>query len=297
MRSAEAYASVVARYRPGARLISATELTGGLFSEVVALTLARGSDEETVVLRRHSDDVLADKPDMARKEAALLSMLEAEGLNVAGLRYFDSDSDLLGGPYLLLRHVVPGEPAPDAASRGVAIAEELVRIHRIRGDDPRIAFLPRELDVMASRLAERPAVPDEDMSATKLRGALVGRWPPPQLPPVLLHGDCWTGNLIWQDGRIAAVLDWEDSMRGDPRVDLAIARLEILWIDGEEGVEPLTARYAELTGVDLKPLPLYDLAAAFRPVGRISGWGLDTKTYALMRERHAAFVAHAIAAL
>jgi aminoglycoside phosphotransferase (APT) family kinase protein len=297
MRSADVYAAVVARYRPGARLISATELPGGLVSEIVALTLSHGTDEETVVLRRHGDDVIADKPDIARKEAALLGILEAEGLNVAGVCYFDRDSDLLGGPYLLLRHVAPGEPAPDAASRGVAIAEELARIHHIRGDDPRIAFLPLALDVMAIQLAERPAVPDEDMSETKLRAALMGRWPPPQLPPVLLHGDCWMGNLIWKDGRIAAVLDWEDAMRGDPRLDLGIARLEILWIDGEEGVGPLTARYAELTGVDLKPLPLYDLAAAFRPVGRISGWGLDTATYALMRERHFAFVARAIAAL
>lgn len=297
MRSAETYEAVIRRYRPGARLVSARPLPGGVSSETVALTFDEGGTEETVVLRRHGDHVLEDWPSAARDETALLALLEAQSRPVAGVCFHDAASDLLGAPYLLLRYVAPGEPPPTIAGRAVAIAEELAQLHRMPGDDPRFAFLPRELDVTAARLAERPEAPDEDMSETKLRAAMAGRWPPPQLPPVLLHGDCWMGNLIWQEGRLAALIDWEDAMRGDPRVDLAIARLEILWIEGEEGLAPLTERYAALTGVDLAPLPLFDLGAAFRPVGRIAKWGLDHETYALMRERHALFVARAIAAL
>lgn len=41
-------------------------------------------------------------------------------------------------------------------------------------------------------------------------------------PPVLLHGDLHTANLLVSDGAISAVLDFGDITSGDPAVDLAI---------------------------------------------------------------------------
>ena len=35
-------------------------------------------------------------------------------------------------------------------------------------------------------------------------------------PHRLLHGDYWPGNVLWQQGRLAAVLDWEDAALGGP---------------------------------------------------------------------------------
>ena len=38
------------------------------------------------------------------------------------------------------------------------------------------------------------------------------RRPPPPVQvnrPVLLHGDFWPGNILWRDGRLVAVIDWE----------------------------------------------------------------------------------------
>jgi aminoglycoside phosphotransferase (APT) family kinase protein len=48
-----------------------------------------------------------------------------------------------------------------------------------------------------------------------------------------LHGDYWPGNLLWNDGKLAAVLDWEDAERGDPLADIALARLDICWAFGD----------------------------------------------------------------
>jgi aminoglycoside phosphotransferase (APT) family kinase protein len=42
-------------------------------------------------------------------------------------------------------------------------------------------------------------------------------------PPLWLHGDLHTANLIARDGRIVAVLDLGDITSGDPAVDLAVA--------------------------------------------------------------------------
>ncbi len=41
---------------------------------------------------------------------------------------------------------------------------------------------------------------------------------------MLLHGDLWPGNVLWQDGRLVAVVDWEDGAVGAPLIDVASAR-------------------------------------------------------------------------
>lgn len=42
-------------------------------------------------------------------------------------------------------------------------------------------------------------------------------------PPVWVHGDIATGNLLLRRGRLAAVIDWGSSAVGDPACDLVIA--------------------------------------------------------------------------
>lgn len=40
-------------------------------------------------------------------------------------------------------------------------------------------------------------------------------------PPSLVHGDPKLSNLMWHDGRVSAVLDWEMALNGEPLGDLA----------------------------------------------------------------------------
>src|SRR5207245_5037921 len=89
---------------------------------------------------------------------------------------------------------------------------------------------------------------------------------------VLLHGDFWPGNIIWRDGRIAAVIDWEEAELGDRLSDVAITRLDILWAFGVDAMHDFTARYRAMTSVDLVNLPYWDLYAALRPVSNIAEW-------------------------
>jgi aminoglycoside phosphotransferase (APT) family kinase protein len=85
---------------------------------------------------------------------------------------------------------------------------------------------------------------------------------------VLLHGDFWPGNVLWEDGRLVAVLDWEDAAIGDPLADVANARLELLWAGGAEAKEEFTRRYRSLVpGVDLTDLPHWDRWAGLRLAG------------------------------
>jgi aminoglycoside phosphotransferase (APT) family kinase protein len=59
-------------------------------------------------------------------------------------------------------------------------------------------------------------------------GALLRLWdelvatPPWTGPPVWIHGDLHPGNLLAEDGRLAAVIDVVDLCAGDPATDLAV---------------------------------------------------------------------------
>jgi aminoglycoside phosphotransferase (APT) family kinase protein len=164
------------------------------------------------------------------------------------------------GDFLVLEYVEGERVEAPALDRLAAV---LARIHRV--DPAAAAFLP------GRALA--------DVSARN--------------PGVLLHGDFWPGNTLWRDGRLVAVVDWEDAAVGDPLADVANARLELVWALGVEAMEEFTHRYREATDVDLTDLPLWDLRAERRLGARMTDWGLDGGTLQSMEAAREAFGARA----
>ena len=135
-------------------------------------------------------------------------------------------------------------------------------------------------------------------------------WPlPRQNATTLLHGDFWPGNVLWQAGQLVAVIDWEDAKLGDPLADLAISRLDMLWIFGRNAMQELTDQYQSMlrqTSVasDFTNLPYWDLYAALRPASSIAEWatvyppwGRTDITEKTMREGHKWFITQAFRAL
>jgi aminoglycoside phosphotransferase (APT) family kinase protein len=62
----------------------------------------------------------------------------------------------------------------------------------------------------------------EDLSAQSVR--LLERLSvhrPPERPPCLVHGDYHLGNLLFRDGAVAAIVDWEIAEIGQPLLDFA----------------------------------------------------------------------------
>jgi aminoglycoside phosphotransferase (APT) family kinase protein len=123
--------------------------------------------------------------------------------------------------------------------------------------------------------------------------------PPPFLggDGVLLHGDFWPGNTLWRDGRLVAVVDWEDAAVGDPLADVANARLELAWSVGFDAMEEFTSAYAARADVDLARLPAWDIRADARLTARLSSWGLDPAEERRMLAARYRFVAQAFARL
>lgn len=160
------------------------------------------------------------------------------------------------GGYVVVDYV-ESEPAPPGPEVALALADALAEIHRL--DVTYLSFLPRL---------------DE--------------------PGVLLHGDLWPGNVLWREGQIAAIVDWEDAAIGDPLRDLAVSRLELLWAYDQGALEDFTERYHRAQPhVDLSALPTRDLEAAERLTRQLQNWGLDPGTETTMRERAGGFAAEA----
>jgi aminoglycoside phosphotransferase (APT) family kinase protein len=61
---------------------------------------------------------------------------------------------------------------------------------------------------------------DADLAGEVWDAALASSW---ERPPVWFHGDIASGNLLVQDGRLSAVIDFGTSGVGDPACDLVIA--------------------------------------------------------------------------
>ena len=159
-----------------------------------------------------------------------------------------------------------------------------------------LSFLPKQEALARKILERRPASPKDAWNEGRIRRALERVWPFPRSnPDVLLHGDFWPGNLLWKEGGLVAVIDWEDAALGDPLADVANARLEILWAFGAEAMRRFTEEYRSMMPhVDFTHLPRWDLYAALRPVSTISGWGLGDARESVMRKRHRLFVAQAL---
>ena len=84
-----------------------------------------------------------------------------------------------------------------------------------------------------------------------MRDVLEAVWPLPQSNrSVLLHGDFWPGNILWKDGQLVGIIDWENAAVGDPLADVANSRLEMLWAFGNDAMQSFTSQYQTVTTID-----------------------------------------------
>ena len=106
---------------------------------------------------------------------------------------------VLAGFLKALHQPAPAE-APHNAHRGVPLADRLDYL------TPRIARLAAETDLITPRVRE--------VWARALAATI-------DVEPTWLHGDPHARNVLSQDGRLTAFIDWGDMCRGDRATDLS----------------------------------------------------------------------------
>ena len=278
---------LIQRFSPGSRLLRAWPLHGGVSAQTTAFEIERADGGiEKLVVRRHGKWDLARHPRIAADEFALLQVLHEAGIAVPEPRHLDDAGEVFAVPCVVLDYVEgQTELAPrDLDDYLARIARWLAELHAF--DTDRVPFL---------RQTEASTIEIDPSSLTGAAAAALRRMRPPAQVnrSVLLHGDFWPGNILWRDGGLVAVIDWEDASIGDPLLDLSVSRLELLWAFGLEAMRRFTELYGTNTAVDLGNLACWDLYVAAGAAGDLASWGLDPATEQSMREQLAWFAERA----
>jgi aminoglycoside phosphotransferase (APT) family kinase protein len=201
------------------------------------------------------------------RQARIMAALSVQGLPVPRVVATSEDPVVDGRPFVLMEavHGDRVEQAIDAGSHPLQLASSAVdvlrRLQAVPRDDTGIGgedAMPLEGEVSRWTWLMDRAPSELTRQAPRLAERLLERQPRPR-PPVLVHGDYHFGNMLFEGGRVAAVVDWEIAQLGQPLLDLCCISLSHVPADA----------VAEMYGADLddyrwyRALTLYKYAAIF----------------------------------
>jgi aminoglycoside phosphotransferase (APT) family kinase protein len=117
----------------------------------------------------------------------------------------------------------------------------------------------------------------------------------------LVHGDLWHGNTLWDDGRLAAVLDWDCAGVGPAGIDLGSLRCDAAWCHGIESAEEVLQGWEAEAGRPATDVAYWDAVAALASPPDM-GWfptsmacqGRPDLTRAVMLQRRDTFLEAAV---
>lgn len=176
----------------------------------------------------------------------------------------DPDGRRLGRPTSLISWVdgqpdiTPADPGEWARELGRALAA----VHAVPVE--RLAELPSVFD----RGGDSPAG-----LAGPLAAEVRARWSRiSDSPEVLTHGDYWSGNVVWREGRIAGVVDWPSGARGPAGFDLGWCRLDLVLLYDERIADDFLEGYEAVAGQPAGDVRLWDCWAAARSHDAVGSW-------------------------
>lgn len=292
--------------RPGAEGVRALSLgtpaATGFSNETLLYDVTWREDgrahREALVLRcAPSGEGVLPEYDVARQHR-ILEVLAGTGVPVPRVVGLETDPTLLGVPFYLMERIegrIPTDnppyhvggwvteipPAERAALWWDGI-EVLARIHRLdwrslglgwldtKGEAP--TPLERQLDAYRRFLAWAAAGARHPTCEAALAWLEAER-PREPAPVALCWGDARPGNMIFREGRVVAVLDWEMATLGDPQQDLAwwlfldrhhSEGLGAPRLPGFPERAETVARWEARTGLSASRLDYYEVFAAFR---------------------------------
>ena len=277
--SQEAIQSILDIISPGSDFLQIHSLEGD-FSNSTHLVDARTFDGSLfqVVVRRYAIFGNYDRGEKARREFRTLQLLKDHGSPVPEPLYLDDDGTLLGSPGIVTRYV-PGRlimSQPYPAEWTEILAKTLAGIHTIPIDVTNTPFLLDANREALWFLESKDSIPGH-MSAYP-KGMAVWEAMLEYLPklikvkPSLVHIDYWPGNILWNNGTISAVVDWEEAAQGDPNIDVAYCRMDMFLTGMGESADMFLKTYEKAMHKPTANLGFWELAAAVRPMFNPDGW-------------------------
>ena len=246
-------------------------------------------EEEGMVLKlppagvalRGSTDVL--------RQGRVLRSVHGLGLRAPAVRAMGTEDE---GPFpvpFLITELVPGSPLGDVfedvdppAGADVAgcfdeAVDELVRIHSVAWSDEVVQVLGRRrLDEEIRHWAPllgKALDPTWTTDGLELQERLVAT-APSETRIGLVHGDYYSNNWLFDDGRLTGVVDWENTVWGPQLVDVGwlcmiydppswgpLRQPTLSWTPDPDAI---AARYADRGGAALEQLSWFRALAGYR---------------------------------
>lgn len=245
----------------GARVLGLRPLVGGSSSAVhgIDIEAADGARRELVLRRFVRADWLAEEPDVAEREATALTLMADSPVPTPGLVAVDVDGSAAGAPAVLMTRL-PGSVVWNPLDVNAflrALAELLPALHAtaVPAETRLPAYAPYPLKMRRPpRWARRP---EAWRRAIELLDG-----PPPSSEHVFIHRDYHPGNVLWQDGRVSALIDWVNASIGCPWADVGHCRVNLASELGQAAVERFLDFYRAAAGRTDHYHPYWDIAAA-----------------------------------
>ncbi|HWO75157.1 MAG TPA: phosphotransferase [Bacillus sp. (in: firmicutes)] len=285
---------IIQRINSGNKLLHVWEIKGGISAQVWGLeVLQPNGQKQKMIVRQHGDNDYFRNPNIAADEFRLLELLDCEGILVPKPFYLDQSGVIFTRSFLVMEFIDgKNDFNPTNVKEYISqLANHLANIHRVDISKLDVSFLPLQNEICIELLNRKS---DNSLNEYLMQQYLKSGIPlSKKNQDVILHGDFWPGNILWKDGKLVAVIDWEDAAIGDPLSDLANGRLEVLFKFGIEAMNEFTSTYQSLMPqIDYTDLPYWELFAALR-LSVFTEWGLDKQIEKVMREKHEWFVTHA----
>jgi aminoglycoside phosphotransferase (APT) family kinase protein len=242
--------------------------SGGRFAWFVDLEVD-GRELKTYVRGTRDDSFSYTSVYSTRREARILEILHEQGVRVPEVLAFHED------PQAAVLAWLPGEDnfnlVTDPAERDSIVEDFLQELARLHSVD---VGLFEKAGVKIPRTPEEVALNDLDVWQSTYEAAVrepiplltfACRWlrrnvPRKNVDPVLCQGDTGPGNLLFHEGRLSALVDFELAHVSDPMTDIACVRSRDLYTPIDRFPERL-ARYSELSGreIDFDTLYFYNV--------------------------------------
>jgi aminoglycoside phosphotransferase (APT) family kinase protein len=274
---------------PGGSSVEVAQFPGGHSNLTY---LVRAGVGEYVLRRPPLGPVAATAHDMVR-EARVLQAVHPHYPLAPRVFAVCEDATVIGAPFFVMerRHGVVIRSGLPAAWAGLADATDrisrglidgLADLHRIDVQAAGLAalgrpegFLDRQVRGWSERWGQAQTEAVDSMAPVI---AWLGAHRPESAATTIVHHDYKLDNVMLDPadpGRLVAVLDWEMATIGDPLADLGLTLTywtlpearRVAGMDQAEGWwtrDALVERYATRTGVDVAPLPWYEVLGIFK---------------------------------
>lgn len=241
-----AVAAWMAEHVPGfAGPVTAEKFAMGQSNPTFRLRAASGR----YVLRRKPLGVLLKSAHAVDREFRVQSALAGTDVPVARMYALCEDDSVIGSMFYVMglvegvNHVDPRLPGMEPEARGAVVGEMnrvLAALHDVDvaavglGDyGPDGNYYERQIGRWTKQYRATETGPVPEMDA--LIEAVTERMPGDDGQRGLVHGDFRLDNMVFDGGRMAALLDWELSTLGHPYADLAAVVMQWQMPAGAEG--------------------------------------------------------------